>query len=154
VHFQVARSAEQCAAAMVTVLPADLVTRVLSPLITTAEYPLNQAAIKMLNRLVEQRSSAEVESHLNELMPLLLKAYDNDESSVRKSAVFCLVALHNSIGEEPLQPYLTSLTGSKLKLLNLYIRRAKQENAAGNGAHNSNTPSTSSPTSPKNMPST
>ncbi|KAF4521330.1 hypothetical protein B566_EDAN002335 [Ephemera danica] len=132
----VARNAEQCAAAMVTVLPADLVTRVLSPLITTAEYPLNQAAIKMLNRLVEQRSNAEVESHLGELMPLLLKAYDNDESSVRKSAVFCLVALHNSIGEEPLQPFLSSLTGSKLKLLNLYIRRAKQENAAGNGAHN------------------
>lgn len=134
---------------MVSVLPSDLVIRVLSPLITTAEYPLNQAAIKMLNRLVENRSNAEVESHLPELMPLLLKAYDNDESSVRKSAVFCLVALHNSVGEECLQPHLSALTGSKLKLLNLYIRRAKQEASTGIPT---STPSTSSPTSPKNMP--
>ncbi|XP_059478999.1 CLIP-associating protein 1-A isoform X3 [Neocloeon triangulifer] len=147
----VVRAAEQCAAAMVTVLSCDLVIRVLSPLITTAEFPLNQAAIKMLNRLVEQQSGAEVEAHLGDLMPLLLKAYDNDESSVRKSAVFCLVALHNCIGEDPLQPHLVSLTGSKLKLLNLYIKRAKQE-AMNNQPPSSTTPSTSSPASPKNMP--
>jgi CLIP-associating protein 1/2 len=136
---------------MVSVLPCDLVIRVLSPLITTAEFPLNQAAIKMLNRLVENQSGTEVASHLSELMPLLLKAYDNDESSVRKSAVFCLVALHNCIGEDPLQPHLAGLTGSKLKLLNLYIKRAKQE-AMGNQPPSSTTPSTSSPASPKNMP--
>ncbi|CAB3383708.1 Hypothetical predicted protein [Cloeon dipterum] len=102
----VVRGAELCAAAMVSVLPSDLVIRVLSPLITTAEFPLNQAAIKMLNRLVEHQTGAEVQAHLGDLMPLLLKAYDNEESSVRKSAVFCLVALHNCIGEEPLQPHL------------------------------------------------
>ncbi|XP_065332727.1 CLIP-associating protein 1-B isoform X4 [Cloeon dipterum] len=147
----VVRGAELCAAAMVSVLPSDLVIRVLSPLITTAEFPLNQAAIKMLNRLVEHQTGAEVQAHLGDLMPLLLKAYDNEESSVRKSAVFCLVALHNCIGEEPLQPHLVSLTGSKLKLLNLYIKRAKQE-TMNNQPPSSTTPSTSSPASPKNMP--
>jgi CLIP-associating protein 1/2 len=71
-------------------------------------------------------------------MLFLLQAYDNEESSVRKSAVFCMVALHSSVGEETLQPHLEALNGSKLKLLHLYIRRAQQGSSV--------------PTSPKNAP--
>lgn len=56
---------------------------------------------------------------------LLLKAYDNVESSMRKASVFCIVSLHQLAGED-LQPHLESLTGSKLKLLNLYIKRAQE----------------------------
>ncbi len=53
-----------------------------------------------------------------------LQSYDNVESSVRKAAVFCMVALHQLVGEE-LQPHLEGLNGSKLKLLNLYIKHAQ-----------------------------
>jgi len=59
-------------------------------------------------------------------MPGLLKAYDNVESSVRKASVFCMVALHQLVGEN-LQPHLSCLNGSKLKLLNLYIKRAQAQ---------------------------
>ncbi len=55
-----------------------------------------------------------------------LQSYDNVESSVRKAAVFCMVALHQPVGEE-LQPHLEGLNGSKLKLLNLYIKRAQAQ---------------------------
>ena len=44
---------------------------------------------------------------------------------MRKASVFCIVSLHQLAGEE-LQPHLESLTGSKLKLLNLYIKRAQE----------------------------
>ncbi|XP_069703536.1 CLIP-associating protein 1 isoform X4 [Periplaneta americana] len=135
---EVLRSAEACAATMGTVLPPDVVIRVLNPLITTGDYPVNQAAIKMLTKLVEQRGKDVVEPHLGEVMPGLIKAYDNEESSVRKSAVFCMVALHSSVGEDALQPHLEALNGSKLKLLHLYIRRAQQGSSV--------------PTSPKNAP--
>ncbi|XP_033608328.1 CLIP-associating protein 1-B isoform X6 [Cryptotermes secundus] len=135
---EVLRCAEACAATMGTVLPPDVVIRVLNPLITTGEYPVNQGAIKMLTKLVEQKSKEAVEPHLAEVMPGLIKAYDNEESSVRKSAVFCMVALHSSVGEEALQPHLEALNGSKLKLLHLYIRRAQQGSSV--------------PTSPKNAP--
>ena len=54
------------------------------------------------------------------------QAYDNVESSVRKASVFCMVALHQLVGDE-LQPHLSSLNGSKLKLLNLYIKRAEAQ---------------------------
>ena len=43
---------------------------------------------------------------------------------MRKASVFCIVSLHQLAGED-LQPHLESLTGSKLKLLNLYIKRAQ-----------------------------
>ena len=44
---------------------------------------------------------------------------------LRKASVFCIVSLHQLAGED-LQPHLESLTGSKLKLLNLYIKRAQE----------------------------
>uniref|UniRef100_A0ACB8G1P5 CLIP-associating protein 1 n=1 Tax=Sphaerodactylus townsendi TaxID=933632 RepID=A0ACB8G1P5_9SAUR len=56
------------------------------------------------------------------------KGYDNTESSVRKASVFCLVAIYSVIGEE-LKPHLAQLTGSKMKLLNLYIKRAQTTNS-------------------------
>lgn len=65
---------------------------------------------------------------LPEIMPGLIQGYDNSESSVRKACVFCLVAVHAVIGDE-LKPHLSQLTGSKMKLLNLYIKRAQTGSA-------------------------
>ena len=50
---------------------------------------------------------------------------------MRKASVFCIVALHQLVGEDALQPHLEVLNGSKMKLLSLYIKRAQaQSNAA------------------------
>jgi len=57
----------------------------------------------------------------------VLQAYDDNESAVRKSAVFCMVAIHVAVGEEVLKPHLSCLYSSKLKLLNIYIQRAQQQ---------------------------
>ena len=58
---------------MASSLPAELVVRVLNPIIKTGDFPVNQAAIKMLTKLVEKQSGAVVEQHLAEIMPGLLK---------------------------------------------------------------------------------
>jgi len=68
---------------MGTVLPPDVVIRVLNPLITTGEYPVNQGAIKMLTKLVEQKSKEVVEPHLAEIMPGLIKVISCNEISFR-----------------------------------------------------------------------
>lgn len=73
VFRQVVRAAESCAATMASSLPAELVVRVLNPIIKTGDFPVNQAAIKMLTKLVEKQSGAVVEHHLAEIMPGLLK---------------------------------------------------------------------------------
>lgn len=123
----VVRAAESCAATMAGVLPPDMVVRVLNPIIKTGDFPVNQAAIKMLTKLVERQPKEAMLTHLGEIMPGLLKAYDNVESSVRKAAVFCMVALHQLVGDDSLQPHLDCLNGSKMKLLSLYIKRAEAQ---------------------------
>jgi len=127
----VVRAAESCAATMAGVLPAEMVVRVLNPIVKTGDFPVNQAAIKMLTKLVEKQTPESIEMHLAEIMPGLLKAYDNVESSVRKAAVFCIVSLHQLVGEAVLQPHLDCLNGSKMKLLSLYIKRAQAQSNAG-----------------------
>jgi CLIP-associating protein 1/2 len=67
----------------------------------------------MLTKVVEKQSPGSLSQHLGDMMPGLLKAYDNVESSVRKAAVFCIVALHQLVGEATLQvrtlpPYMKS----------------------------------------------
>ncbi|XP_043193989.1 CLIP-associating protein 1-B-like isoform X15 [Amphibalanus amphitrite] len=136
----VVRAAEQCAAVLAGRLPAESVVRVLNPLIQTGEYPVNQAAIKTLTRLMEQHSRHLVISCLPEIMPSLLKAYDNTESSVRKAAVFCMVTIHTLCGEEAMQPHLATLNATKLKLLNLYIKRAQTQSNPGTPRTNPGSP--------------
>jgi len=125
----VVRAAESCAATMASTLPPDMVVRVLNPIIKTGDFPVNQAAIKMLTKLVEKQNPENMSVHLQEIMPGLVKAYDNVESSVRKAAVFCIVALHQLVGEVVLKPHLETLNGSKMKLLYLYIKRANEKSA-------------------------
>ena len=60
-----------------------------------------------------------------------MQAYDNVESSVRKASVFCIVAIHQLVGEASIQPHLECLNGSKMKLLSLYIKRAQAQSNAG-----------------------
>ncbi|XP_076047968.1 CLIP-associating protein isoform X10 [Oratosquilla oratoria] len=126
---EVLRQAQLCAGTVAEILPPEVVIRVLKPLIQMGDYPVNQAAIKMLNKLVEAHPPAVVSAALPDIMPGLIKAYDNKESCVRKASVFCMVALCNAVGEETIKPHLGSLSGSKMKLLNLYIKRAETQNS-------------------------
>jgi len=68
---------------MGTVLPPDVVIRVLNPLITTGEYPVNQGAIKMLTKLVEQKSKEVIEPYLADIMPGLIKVISCNEISLK-----------------------------------------------------------------------
>ena len=67
------RAAEACAATMAGVLPPEMVVRVLNPIIKTGDFPVNQAAIKMLTKVVEKQTPDTMEIHVAEVMPGLLK---------------------------------------------------------------------------------
>lgn len=62
-----------CSGTLAEILPPDVVIRILKPLIQMAEWPINQAAIKMLNKLVEAHPPPIISSILPEVMPGLLK---------------------------------------------------------------------------------
>ncbi|KAM6339033.1 CLIP-associating protein 2 isoform 5-T5 [Podargus strigoides] len=129
-HKEVVRSAEEAASMLATSISPDQCIKVLCPIIQTADYPINLAAIKMQTKVIERVSKETLAQLLPEIVPGLIQGYDNSESSVRKACVFCLVAIHAVIGDE-LKPHLSQLTGSKMKLLNLYIKRAQTGSGPG-----------------------
>ncbi|XP_016305491.1 CLIP-associating protein 1-like isoform X5 [Sinocyclocheilus anshuiensis] len=127
-HKEVVRAAEEAASTLAGSIHPEQCIKVLCPIVQTADYPINLAAIKMQSKVVERIARESLHQLLPDIIPGLLQGYDNTESSVRKASVFCLVAIYSVIGEE-LKPHLAQLTGSKMKLLNLYIKRAQTTNS-------------------------
>uniref|UniRef100_A0A8C1VNC5 Cytoplasmic linker associated protein 1a n=1 Tax=Cyprinus carpio TaxID=7962 RepID=A0A8C1VNC5_CYPCA len=123
-HKEVVRAAEEAASTLAGSIHPEQCIKVLCPIVQTADYPINLAAIKMQTKVVERIARESLHQLLPDIIPGLLQGYDNTESSVRKASVFCLVSIYSVIGEE-LKPHLAQLTGSKMKLLNLYIKRAQ-----------------------------
>ncbi|XP_057709052.1 CLIP-associating protein 1a isoform X25 [Corythoichthys intestinalis] len=127
-HKEVVRAAEEAASTLAGSIHPEQCVKVLCPIVQTADYPINLAAIKMETKVIERIAKDSLIQLLVDIIPGLLQGYDNTESSVRKASVFCLVAIYSVIGEE-LKPHLAQLTGSKMKLLNLYIKRAQTTNS-------------------------
>lgn len=122
----VVKASEECAYILSTALQPEAVIDVITPLITSKKFPINLLAIRMITKLVDKNGNYPVEAHMKEIMPRLLQAYDDRDSTVRKSAVFCMVSLHKVFDKEEFANYVSSLNGPKLKLLDLYIERTQQ----------------------------
>ncbi|XP_037401463.1 CLIP-associating protein 1 isoform X15 [Pygocentrus nattereri] len=127
-HKEVVRAAEEAASTLAASIHPEQCIKVLCPIVQTADYPIDLAAIKMQTKVIERIPQDSLHQLLPDIIPGLLQGYDNTESSVRKASVFCLVAIYSVIGED-LKPHLAQLTGSKMKLLNLYIKRAQTTNS-------------------------
>ncbi|KAF0884297.1 CLAP1 protein, partial [Crocuta crocuta] len=115
-HKEVVRAAEEAASTLASSIHPEQCIKVLCPIIQTADYPINLAAIKMQTKVVERIAKESLLQLLADIIPGLLQGYDNTESSVRKASVFCLVAIYSVIGEE-LKPHLAQLTGSKVYMV-------------------------------------
>eukprot|EP00794_Sanderia_malayensis_P003264 gene3264-3745_t len=122
---EVSKTAEECCNLIAEHQPPADVINVLCPIIEAVQFPLIVTAIKMLNVVIDTAQIAAIKNHLQIIVTALLKGYDHTESTVRKASVFCLVSLHNLVGQDALNPYLEVLNASKLKLLNLYIKRSQ-----------------------------
>uniref|UniRef100_A0A8D0CDX7 Cytoplasmic linker associated protein 1 n=1 Tax=Scleropages formosus TaxID=113540 RepID=A0A8D0CDX7_SCLFO len=114
-HKEVVRAAEEAASTLAGSIHPEQCIKVLCPIVQTADYPINLAAIKMQTKVIERIGKESLHQLLPDIIPGLLQGYDNTESSVRKASVFCLVAIYSVIGEE-LKPHLTQLTGSKVPI--------------------------------------
>ncbi len=125
---EVVKAAENCAIILSTHLPADSVIRIIVPLITSEAGSVKLIAIKMLTRLVLSADESAIMASIDQIMPVLLVAYEDVESSVRKAAVFCIVALYTKSenARVRVEPHLTKLQGAKLRLVHLYIEKAEQ----------------------------
>uniref|UniRef100_A0A4W5Q1W1 Cytoplasmic linker associated protein 1a n=1 Tax=Hucho hucho TaxID=62062 RepID=A0A4W5Q1W1_9TELE len=124
---QVVRAAEEAASTLAGSIHPEQCIKVLCPIVQTADYPINLAAIKMQTKVIERITKESLHQLLPDIIPGLLQGYDNTESSVRKASVFCLVAIYSVIGEE-LKPHLQLLTGSKVHYPPLSCSRSPSQN--------------------------
>jgi len=108
-----------------SILPVNVTINILNPVIATGVYPMNLCAVKLLNDLAEKQGDQFNDIHLDSVMPNLARLTDDTVSMVRKAAVFCIVKLYIVMGEEKVKPKLSTLNASKIRLLNVYIDKAK-----------------------------
>ncbi|XP_059140832.1 CLIP-associating protein 2-like isoform X18 [Physella acuta] len=111
---------------LVQALPPEQNFRILTPIIQTMEYHMACGAIQMMTKVVEKMPKDVLEASLPNLIPGLFKNFEHKESPVRKASCFCLVAIYLRV-EEAMRPFMETLNSHRMKLLNLYIRKRKQE---------------------------
>lgn len=90
--------------------------------------------IKYLNSLVDKRPAEVVSKLLPELMPPLVAGIDHTAICVRKASVFAMVAIHFKTGLNQMEPYIANLTMTQKKLLEVYIKKFKEEKQQSNYA--------------------
>eukprot|EP00102_Acyrthosiphon_pisum_P014965 XP_008185289.1 PREDICTED: CLIP-associating protein 1-like [Acyrthosiphon pisum] len=122
----IVKVAEECLIALSVSLHHETVVKIITPLILAKEFPVNLIAIRMMTKIIDMWGSPPVTDQIKEIMSGLLQSYDNPDSAVRKSAVYCMVSLYKAFGSQEFTPHISSLNGAKLKLLNVYIERAQQ----------------------------
>ncbi|XP_074918650.1 CLIP-associating protein 2 isoform X17 [Chelonoidis abingdonii] len=72
-HKEVVRSAEEAASMLATSISPDQCIKVLCPIIQTADYPINLAAIKMQTKVIERVSKETLAQLLPEIVPGLIQ---------------------------------------------------------------------------------
>ncbi|GFR69213.1 CLIP-associating protein 2-like isoform X2 [Elysia marginata] len=113
---------------IVKVLPPEQNFRILTPIIQKMEYHMACGAIQMMTKVVEKMPTDLLEASLPNLIPGLFKNFEHKESPVRKASCFCLVAIYLRV-EEAMRPYMDTLNGHRMKLLNLYIKKRREDEA-------------------------
>lgn len=91
-------------------------------------------SLRTLTKLIQKQKSNVVKYYLPKLMPKLVTAYESSEIAVRKESVSAMVAIHQSVGEDALLPYLTNLSASKMKLLKVYTARAESSSTSNSSS--------------------
>ena len=54
---------------------------------------------------------------MEQVCPALMKAYEHQESSVRKDSVYGFVAVHQKVGQAMLDQYTNSLSHGKVSII-------------------------------------
>ena len=122
------RAAEACGDTLVTELPLAKLVRIFLQIIP-ADFPDNYIAVKMLTRMVEQRSADDTAVIVAAVMPVLLRAIEDPKTIFSRAAVFCVVEISKRAPRQ-LKPYLqssSSLNSRKMRVLNVYVEQANKK---------------------------
>lgn len=127
----VLRVTEEALGAFVSVISPLRCCDLLEPIINNEQsVAVLLPAIKMLTKAVKRLSVDELEASSSSIIVGLFKGYRHVAAEVRKAVVFALVEIH-LIAPQVIAPHLSTLSGSQLKLLQIYIKKAEEKLAGG-----------------------
>eukprot|EP00731_Ephydatia_muelleri_P012716 Em0007g26a len=109
----VSQAAEDIFSLLAPALPNESTLLLLIPMAAKEKYPMLLGVIKFLTKVVALSKDEFLSQHLSALVPSVVRGYCHTESSVRKTSVFCLVAIHAVVGEK-IREYLSKLTSSQV----------------------------------------
>lgn len=119
-------TADDCLKTLATHLPLAKVVNISQLILNEekAQEPKASLVLKMMTRLFEGLQADELSPVVDDLAPCVIKSYDSPSSAVRKTAVYCLVAMVNKLGMKTMEPHLQNLSSGKLNLVQVYVNRA------------------------------
>lgn len=122
-------TADDCLKTLATHLPLSKIVNISKVIMSEGfQDQVNEAkaglVLKMMTHLFEGLPADELEPIVDELAPCAIQAYDCPSSVVRKTAVYCLVAMVNKVGMKAMEPHLKQLSSGKLNLVQVYVNRA------------------------------
>ncbi|UMM25384.1 hypothetical protein L5515_005233 [Caenorhabditis briggsae] len=119
-------AAEDCLRILATHLPLPRIVQISRRILSQDDDDQRGVLIlKMLTRMFQDIDVDELHMIVDDVAPCFVSAYDSTSSSVRKCAVFGLVALVQRVGMPRLETHLRKLNATKLNLIDLYVGRAK-----------------------------
>lgn len=86
--------------------------------------------IKYFNSLIDKQPPETIKQLLPELMSPLVIGIDNAAIFVRKASVFALVSIYAKVGLAEMESYLTNLTSTQKKLLEVYIKKHDEDSGS------------------------
>lgn len=121
-----ALAVDDCLRTLATHLPLTNIINIAKVILIQEPIDDERASLvlKMVTRLFEELPADELKNVVDDITPCVIKAYQSTSSSVRKTVVYCLVAMVNRVGEQKMAPHFTKLPKAMTNLIQVYVNRA------------------------------
>ncbi|EGT33763.1 CBN-CLS-3 protein [Caenorhabditis brenneri] len=121
-----ALAVDDCLRTLATHLPLSNIINIAKVILMQEPIDDERASLvlKMVTRLFEELPAEELKNVVDDITPSVIKAYQSTSSSVRKTVVYCLVAMVNRVGEQRMAPHFTKLPKALTNLIQVYVNRA------------------------------
>ncbi|GKT32685.1 hypothetical protein ADUPG1_006775, partial [Aduncisulcus paluster] len=133
---RVSRAVDQALMKLSSSCDPTVTLKSLAPILKASEGAELHGAIRLLARICQRVESDRLKD-LECVLPGLFEAFRNPSADIRKAVVFCLVDLYMTFGND-LNPFLSTLTATQLRLVTVYVqrlRKARKEEQEGSRRH-------------------
>jgi hypothetical protein len=131
----VAFAAEKCAQQIIGTVASTTALALLIPLLPAVDRRppfegdravLSLGVLRLLKIILPSVSNLQISDVLSATMPPSCVCYTSANAELRRAAVDFIVALHLRLGDEVVRPHTTTLSLAQVKLIEIYVERARK----------------------------